>query len=80
MYMKFKEINDYGELKIKDNYLNKFIDFNKNKMIYYNNLYLDDFKVVIKIPLTLSRKKGLIDDIEIEQFNLANSIYLFSYD
>ena len=79
MYTKFKKTNDYGRLKIKDNYLNKFIDFNKSKMIFYNNLYLDDFKIVIKMPLNFSRK-GLIDDIKIEQFNLSNSIYLFSYD
>jgi len=54
MYTKFKKTNDYGRLKIKDNYLNKFIDFNKSKMIFYNNLYLDDFKIVIKMPLNFS--------------------------
>ena len=78
--MKLKEINAYGGLKIKDNYLNKFIDFNKNKMIFYNNLYLEDLKMVIKIPLRFSNRKRLIDDIKVEHFNLANSIYLFSYD
>ncbi len=28
----------------------KFIDFDKDKRIFYNNLYLDEFKIVIKIP------------------------------
>lgn len=61
------------------NFLNKFIDFNKNERVYYNNLYLDEYKIVIKIPLSLSYKNGLIYDIKIEEFNLTDSIYIFSY-
>lgn len=61
------------------NFLNKFIDFNKNERIYYNNLYLDEYKIVIKIPLSRPYKNGLIYDIKIEEFNLADSIYIFSY-
>ena len=61
-----------------NNFLNKFIDFNKNERIYYNNIYLDEYKIVIKIPLYLSCKNG-INDIKIEDFNLADSIYIFSY-
>lgn len=75
LYSRYKKGNNAGRKPIKDNIMNKFIDFNKNERIYYNNLYLEEYKVVIKIPLTLSYKK----DIKIEDFNLANSIYLFSY-
>jgi len=70
MYIRFKKVNAF---------LNKFIDFDKSERIFYNNLYLDEYKIVIKIPLALSYKKGLINDIKIEEFNLADSIYFLSY-
>ena len=68
-----------NRIRRSKNILNKFIDFNKNERIYYNNLYLDEYKIVIKIPLSLSHKNGLINDIKIEEFNLTDSIYFFSY-
>ena len=76
MYTRFKNVK---RKPIIDNFVNKFIDFNKNERIFYNNLYLDEYKIVIKIPLSLSYKKRRINDIKIEEFNLADSIYLFSY-
>ena len=68
-----------NRIRRSKNILNKFIDFNKNERIYYNNLYLDEYKIVIKIPLSLSHKNGLINDIKIEEFNLTDSVYFFSY-
>ena len=72
-------MNEIRRKPITDDYLNKFVDFNKSERIFYNNLYLNEYNVVIKIPLYLSNKKRLIHDIKIEKFNLANSIYFFSY-
>jgi len=77
MYTRFKNVK---RKPIIDNFVNKFIDFNKNERIFYNNLYLDEYKLVIKIPLSLAYKKGIINDIKIEEFNLADSIYFFSYN
>ncbi len=31
--------------------MKNFIDIDKDKKIFYYNLYLDEFKIVIKIPL-----------------------------
>ncbi len=77
MYTRFKNVK---RKPIIDNFVNKFIDFNKNERIFYNNLYLYEYKLVIKIPLSLAYKKGIINDIKIEEFNLADSIYFFSYN
>ena len=77
MYTRFKNVK---RKPIIDNFVNKFIDFNKNERIFYNNLYLDEYKIVIKIPLSLAYKKGIINEIKIEEFNLADSIYFFSYN
>ena len=55
-----------------------FIDFDKYEKIFYNNLYLDDFKIVIKMPLI--KKENFQEDIKIEKFDLAKYTYLLSYD
>ena len=55
----------------------KFIDFDKNNNIFYNNLYLNDSKIVIKIPLI--EKENSQPEIKIEKFTLVNNVYLTSY-
>ena len=67
-------------MKISENHLNKFVDFNKNNGIFYDNLYLNDVKFVIKTPFQDSRKEGSINNIRIEKFNLTNSIYIVNYE
>ena len=59
-------------------YLSKYIDFDKDSTIFYNNLYLKDYDLVIKIPL--SENKIHSDKIKIEKFNLAKYLYLLDYD
>lgn len=66
-------------MTISDYTLNKFIDFNKTESLFYNNLYLDECKIVIKIPLYHSTKEGSTNNIKIEKFNLTDSIFIFSY-
>ncbi|MFX1394939.1 MAG: hypothetical protein ACFFAH_15400 [Promethearchaeota archaeon] len=80
MYGRFNQNNKKISLRTSDNHLNKFVDFNKNNGIFYDNLYLNDIKFVIKIPFKDSRKEGSINNIRIEKFNLTNSIYIFNYD
>ena len=58
--------------------LSKFIDFDKNHNIFYNNLYIEDYDFVIKIPLAL--RKEIQEKIKIEKFNLAKYIYLLDYE
>ena len=56
----------------------KFIDYDKNKKIIYNNIYLDEFKIVIKMPLT-GKEDCERDDIKIKKFDLEKYSYLLSY-
>ncbi len=37
--------------------LKKYIDFDKNNKIIYCNYFLDEFKVVLKVPIVLGGKK-----------------------
>ncbi len=46
--------------------------------IFYDNIWLDDQKVVIKIPLV--EKNDLYTNIEVEKFNLANKVFLLAYE
>ena len=58
--------------------ISMFIDWDKYKNRFYNNLYLEDYKLVIKIPLI--KDKTTIDDLKIKKFNLAKYTYLVSYE
>ena len=58
----------------------KFIDFDKEKKIFYNNLYVDDFKIVIKMPCVCPEKEIDQNFIKIEKFDLGKYTYLLSYD
>jgi hypothetical protein len=65
--------------------VNKFIDFDKSKNIFYDNLYICDQKIVVKIPICkkLRKKQNRIADtnrdVKIERFNLTKYTYLISY-
>jgi len=80
MYSRFNQNNKKRSLRTSENHLNKFVDFNKNNGLFYDNLFLNDIQFVIKIPFQDSRKEGSINNIRIEKFNLTNSIYIFNYD
>jgi len=80
MNSRFKQNSKKGSLRTMEDRLNKFVDFNKNNGIFYDNLYLNDVKFVIKMPLPDLKKEILINNIRIEEFNLANSIFIFNYD
>ena len=56
----------------------KFIDFDKNKRRFYNNIYLDDYKIVVKMPLI--KEKESKEEIKVEKFDLTKYTYLLAYD
>lgn len=58
--------------------LSKFIDFDRDKNVFYNNLYIQDCDFVVKIPL--SKQKTLPEKVKIEKFNLAKYTYILDYD
>ncbi len=62
----------------KEILIQKFIDWDKFKNVFYNNFYLQNYKLVIKIPLA-PRKRNK-DDIKIKKFDLEKYTFLVSYD
>ena len=58
--------------------ISMFLDWDKYKNCFYNNLYLEDYKLVIKIPLIKDKPRR--DDLKIKKFNLAKYTYLVSYE
>ena len=80
IYSKVKKNNKKRSLRIREKYFKKFVDYNRNNGLLYDNLYLNDVKFVIKTPFPDSRKEGSINNIRIARFNLTDSIYIFSYD
>ena len=56
--------------QVKDDQISiqKFIDWDKFKNVFYNNFYLENYKIVIK--MALPSKEETSDDIKIKKFNL----------
>ncbi len=65
-------------LKKDKSAVSMFLDWDKYKNQFYNNLYLDDYKIVIKIPLI--PKDDIEFEIKIKKFDLTKYTYLISYD
>ena len=66
--------------QVKDDQISiqKFIDWDKFRNVFYNNFYLENYKIVIKMPLP--SKEELSDEIKIKKFNLEKYTFLISYD
>ncbi|MEJ2294206.1 MAG: hypothetical protein P8Y23_05500 [Candidatus Lokiarchaeota archaeon] len=64
--------------KKEEKAITMFIDWDKYKNRFYNNLYLEDFKFVVKMPLIQNERVDL--DIKIKKFDLTEYTYLVSYD
>jgi len=58
--------------------ISMFLDWDKYKNRFYNNLYLENYKVVVKIPLIKNKHRK--DELKIKKFNLAKYTYLVSYE
>ena len=55
-----------------------FVDFDKKKKTFYNNLYLEEEKLVIKMPLINSEKldEKVKREVKVEKFDLTKYTYL----
>ncbi|MFX1388941.1 MAG: hypothetical protein ACFE9Z_02630 [Promethearchaeota archaeon] len=68
----------YSAVEKEQLLLQKFIDWDKFENIFYNNFYLENYKLVIKIPLLPQEKNE--KDLRIKKFNLEKYTFLISYD
>lgn len=57
--------------------IQKFIDWDKFENVFYNNLYLENYKIVVKMPLV--PRKEPKNEIKIKKFNLEKYTFLISY-
>lgn len=60
--------------------LGQFLDFDKVNSIVYNNLYLEDYKLVVKIPIDDKDYEKSKTEVKIEKFDLTNRAFLLSID
>ncbi len=58
--------------------IQKFIDWDKFENVFYNNLYLENYKIVVKMPLV--PRKEPKNEIKFKKFDLENYTFLISYD
>ena len=65
-------------LKNENISVSMFLDWCKYKNIFYNNLYLEDYDWVIKMPL-IPHGSGNQKDIKLKKFDLTQYTYLISY-
>ncbi|TFG26237.1 MAG: hypothetical protein EU532_10285 [Promethearchaeota archaeon] len=60
--------------------MGQFLDFDKVNSIVYNNLYLEDYKLVVKIPIGENNYEESKTDVTIEKFDLTNRAFLLSIE
>lgn len=62
--------------------MGKFIDFDKKRGMFYDNIWLDEHKIVVKMPLTRENYSDKHPNMEfrIEEFSLVKYTYLLAYD
>ncbi|MHA1147277.1 MAG: hypothetical protein ACTSR8_03435 [Promethearchaeota archaeon] len=60
--------------------MSKFIDFDKGEKIFYDNLYLEEVKMCVKIPLCSKQKRVPKVDVKIKKFNPAKYTYILTYE
>ncbi len=54
--------------------MKKFIDFEKQSKKLYTNYYIDEYNLIIKVPINEE------DDVIIEKFHLSKRVYLIHYE
>lgn len=64
-------------VKKEENDVSMFLDFDKREETFYNNLYLEDYKLVVKIPI--EPNENIEKEVKIEEFDLAKYTYLLGY-
>jgi hypothetical protein len=68
----------FPTVKKEDISLQKFIDWDKFENKFHNNFYLENYKIVIKIPLLPEKKEE--KKLKIKKFDLEKYTFLISYD
>jgi len=58
--------------------LGLFLDFDKTEKIFYSNLYIDGYKLVVKTPIAKDEKQN--NNIKIEEFDLTKYTYLVAHE
>ncbi len=58
--------------------LKNFLDLDKKNKLLYNNIYLDDIKIVIKMPLVAQEEREF--EVIFEKFDLTKYNYLVAYE
>jgi len=59
-------------------FMKRFLDFDTDNNILYDNIYVDEFKIVVKIPI--KKRKNSQEEIKIEKFDLTRYLYLVHYN
>lgn len=72
MYIPHTEERNYDEFLLK-----RFLEYDKNNNQICDNLYLDTYKIVVKVPI--SQNPNLKDVVKFERFNISNNVFLTSY-
>lgn len=70
------------KIKKEEVKVSKFIDYDREKCLFYDNVYLDDEKLVIKQPIVCKRsmRAEIYKGVRLEKFNLAKYTFLTSYE
>ena len=58
--------------------ISMFLDWCKYKNIFYNNLYLEEYDWVIKMPI-IPQGSETQNEIKLKKFDLTKYTYLLSY-
>jgi len=58
--------------------LGLFLDFDKTEKIFYSNLYIDGYKLVVKTPIANDEEQK--NNIKIEEFDLTKYTYLVAHE
>ena len=61
--------------------MSNFIDFDKDKKVFYSNLYLKEIKLVVKIPIGVPKaRKKKKKKVKVEPFDLAKYTYILAHE
>ncbi|MFX1238453.1 MAG: hypothetical protein ACFFAS_05080 [Promethearchaeota archaeon] len=58
--------------------MNRFIDLEQDKDILYDNIYMNEYKIIIKMPLY--NAEGILGEIKHDTFDLAKSKIFIPYE
>jgi hypothetical protein len=67
-----------SSLKSESLSVSMFLDWCRYKNIFYNNMYLEEYDWVIKMPL-IPQGSETQDNIKLKKFDLTKYTYLLSY-